>query len=304
MKIYRGKIKLKQKTIKLSFMLMFLLFVSLSFTAVAQGFPYLGATWGTPCTVSNIYEKAAMSDACSNISSLINGRTGWTGYNYYDGSTTSDNVYYFSDTVRSSPYVSFLATFHVGDMYPEIRSGTRHYNYYDSSGDGNGIEDTDLYSHTGSKHYFTFIWTCANGDLFINPITSQLCYGYDDTQNYSGVVGMPYAWTKTTGMQNGYDNPSGSFTYISFENVSKALSDSSEFIYKNYGEFLKCFYHHAIVDHQSINAALDSAMDDMGTWRDSFDDSELYTGYNVWVNGIEYQCKMRVYGNGNMVLPY
>jgi hypothetical protein len=31
---------------------------------------------------------------------------------------------------------------------------------------------------------------------------------------------------------------------------------------------------------------------------------EFNTGYNVWYGGIEWQCKMRVYGNGNMVLPY
>ena len=92
--------------------------------------------------------------------------------------------------------------------------------------------------------------------------------------------------------------------YRGFENVSKQLKVNSQFIYKNYGEFLKCFYYHAVVDHQSINAALDSAMDDMGTWRHYFSDSELYTGYYVYVGGTNYLCKMRVYGNGAMVLPY
>lgn len=240
---------------------------------VAQDSPYVGVTWGSPGTINNDCEERAMADACSNISSLINGRTDWTGYNKYNALTTTSNVYSFSAYIECAWWIYFLATFHVGDMYPAIIDETRHYAYYDYGEDGYGIEDHELYYQTGPKHYFTFIWTCANGDLFINPITSQLCYGYTDTDNNTGKVGMPYAWTKTTGMEyDGYDDPSGTVTYISFENISKQLKDNSQFIYKNYGEFLKCFYYHAVVDHQSINAALDSAMDDMGTWRHYFSD--------------------------------
>jgi hypothetical protein len=266
---------------------------------------YASATWGTPCTVADQYEKDAMSYTCSYVSNLIAGRTGWSSGNYYDSGTYSDNVYSLSDAVRATPTVFLLATFHVGDMYREYRSGTLHYNYYDNSGDNNGIEDSALYPHTGAKHYFTFIWTCANGDLFSNPLNGQLCYGYTDTQNSSGIVGMPYAWTKTTSMnQNGYLSSTGSYTYISFENTSLQLKDCSEFVNYNYGDFVRCFYYHAIVDHQPVSAALDSAISDMGTWRNSFDDSQLYYGYIRNANGIDWQCKMRVYGNGQMVLPY
>jgi len=302
---------MRQKITTIGALLVGLLFLSLSLTAslsliaVAQGYYRVAYTWGTPCTVADTNETTAMSDLCYNISTLIAGRPYWISQNYYNDSTDSAFVYSRSDAIRSSPVVYFLATFHVGDAYREYRSGTLHYNYYDKSGDANGIEDVDLYPHTGAKHYFTFIWTCMNGDLFRNPLNGQFCYGYNDTQNSSGIVGMPYAWTKTTGMsQDGYDDPSGSFTYIGFENISKQLKDSSEFITKNYGDFVKHFYYHAVVEHRTVNLALDHAMDDMGTWRHSFGVSELYTGYNVWHGGIEWQCKMRVYGNGDMVLPY
>jgi hypothetical protein len=73
---------------------------------------------------------------------------------------------------------------------------------------------------------------------------------------------------------------------------------------KNYGDFVNLFYYHAIVEHRTVNLALDHAMADMGTWRESFADSELYTGYNVTYGETEYQCRMRVYGNGDLVLPY
>ena len=86
--------------------------------------------------------------------------------------------------------------------------------------------------------------------------------------------------------------------------MSTQLKVNSEFINYNYGDFVRRFYYHAIVEHRTVNYALDLAMNDMGTWRHTFGASELSTGYSVWHNGIEWECKMRVYGNGNMVLPY
>lgn len=293
-----------RRTRTLSLLLLCLFAVPLSLYAVVQG-AHVGFTWGTPRTVANQYERDAMSYTCAYISSLIAGRAGWVSQNYYDAYTYSGMVYYQSDLVRSNPNVDFLATFHVGDMYPAMISGTRHYAYYGRYAAA-GIIDVDLYPHTGAKHCFTYIWTCANGDLFINPIYGYyLCYGYTDTQNGTGIVGMPLAWTKIFNMcQDGYANPYGSYTYIGFENVSKLLVDNSEFVNYNYGDFVRRFYYHAVVEHCTINYALDLAMRDMGTWRTTFGMSELYTGYTVWYNGTGWKCKMRVYGNGGRVLPY
>lgn len=230
----------------------------------------------------------------------------------------------------------FLATFHVGDMYPKFVDGgywaitgyywdeayqvwipiwewiytgtTRHYAYYGSQGASNGVEDLYLYSHTGWKHKFTFIWTCANGGLIDRDGNGYYdCYGYVDTDHGTGIVGMPYAWTQRTDLSMyGYSNPDYSgYAYIGFENVSKYMSDNSEFQSYNYGDFCRHFYYYALVCHYSINTALNAATVDMLGSGHTFADTSLYQGYWTWDNehGQWWKCYMRVIGDGSMSLP-
>ncbi len=271
---------------------------------------HIGVTWGSTYLVETQFQEPANSDACSYISNLINGRANWAANNFYGASTTEYNVHYTSDAVKNNGNYDILATFHVGHMYPSFVSGTRHYSYYGSQGSTNGIKDWNLYSHTGAKHYFTFIWSCTQADLIdIDDDGDGDVYGFYDYENNSGVVGMPYSWTHTTSMnQNGYASPdAGSYCYISFENTSKPLSDNSEFgDDNNYGDFLKAFYYHAIVNHDSIKTALDHATQDMGiAGKYYFSQTWLYNGYWEYSqqHGMWFFCKMRVFGNGNMVLP-
>jgi hypothetical protein len=312
-----------------------------TFLSPAQA-AHVAVAWGDETTVSNQYERSADSLTTSYIANLVNqGYAGpnWYAANYYGSMTTANNVYQSNLNVKNSPAYDYLTTFHVGDMYPNwLRHGhweqgeywddnyqcwipysyyvidgyTRHYAYYSNEGFGvAGIEDDILYTKTGSKNQFTFIWTCVNADWMSESLqmnaNHELVPGFTINNYYfydsygTGLVGMPAAWTHDFDMSsNGYANPdTGSMCYIGFENTSKGLCDNSEFITSNYGEFVRDFYYYALVEHQTIRYALNHAMDDNGV--SSFGVSWLNQGY--W-DSYGYYCKMRVYGNGNNILPY
>jgi hypothetical protein len=187
----------------------------------------------------------------------------------------------------------------------------RHYAYYADSGEYYGIKDYAMYPHGGPKNYFTMIWTCTTADLFYDtsnpPDGVGDEYGYWDTAHGTGKVGMPYAWTQTTSLdQNGYVNPVNSnYCYIGFENISKMVIDpfESSGTY-NYGDWIRKFYYYAVTMEYSINDALDAATNDMGVGMSTFDatGNDLYHGWQEEKFGVSWNCLMRVYGDGDNVL--
>ncbi len=269
-----------------------------------------------------------MSSLCYDIRNYFEGCSGWVANNFYGPSTTASYVYQCSDAIRGSSSYDYLATFHAGHMFPDfveyghweivgydeygfpiwewIKDGeVRHYAYYGSQGTYDGIEDFALHPHTGAKHYFTMIWTCTNGDLFITP-SSQLNYSYEDTQHGTGIVGMPRAWTQLANLSfYGYDDPwASNFCYIGFENMSKPLTEPFEGseIY-NYADFIRRFYYHALYDIGcTIHLALDRATRDMGVNMYYFNSTgnDLYHGWEQYEPGKgTFKCRMRVIGDGD-----
>lgn len=220
-----------KKTSIISLLFLVLLCLSLS-VSVAHGTYHVGVTWGSQYG-QEAAEWAEHSAVCADVRGYFEGTAGWVANNLYGPSTHDSYVYQCSDSVRTSANYDYLATFHVGHMYPNfveyghyeiigyedygrpivqwfVDGSVRHYAYYGSQGAYNGIEDLYLHSHTGAKHYFTMIWTCTNADLFENPYTQQQCYGYYESSYGTGVVGMPYAWTHTTSLdQTGYGTNPG-----------------------------------------------------------------------------------------------
>jgi hypothetical protein len=163
-----------------------------------------------------------------------------------------------------------------------------------------------MYSHGGAKNYFTMIWTCTNADLWdTNDDGEGDEYGYWETEQGTGRVGMPYAWTKTDSLSiDGYEDPINShFCYIGFENISKPVTEyfqGGDYIYV---DFIRNFYYHAVTEGQSINDALDQAVVDMDVYGvNSLGDSELYNGWDKYEMGQWWKCRMRVFGDGNNVL--
>jgi len=317
-------------------MLLLLLFVTLwvnvnSFPAVANGAYHVGVTWGSQYGQDNSTERAAHGYLCMDIREIFDDEyPTWVANNFYGPDTFASYVYQTSDAVKNSGSYDYLATFHVGHMFPFmfeyghwewdpyygypywVTDGyVRHYAYYANSGEYYGIKDYAMYTHGGAKNYFTMIWTCTNADLFLdtsNPpdgIGDE--YGYWDTEHGTGKVGMPYAWTQTTGLdKNGYVYPQNSdFCYIGFENMSKMViehfEDSPTY---NYADWILKFYHHAVTNQFNINYALTRATRDMNVGLNYFHSSgnDLYWGWEEEALGIDWQCKMRVYGDGGNTL--
>jgi hypothetical protein len=256
----------------------------------------------------------------------------WVAANNYGISTKSSFVYQCSISIQSSGQYDFLATFHIGDFYSNwipyghweceytwdeyeqqwwehwyfVQDGYEgHYCYYSSYNPGTieGIHDYVLYSYTGWKHRFTFMYTCANGGLMdTNNDGNYDCYSY---WGNAGVIGMPLAWTHRNDLSwNGYASPDHTgYCYIGFENISKWACDNGEFYYYNYADFVKSFYHYALGHHYSVSYSLDRAMLDMTGWEYNFGGSWL-NGYWAYDPAHDFWAwsRMRVLGDGTMSL--
>jgi hypothetical protein len=154
-------------------------------------------------------------------------------------------------------------------------------------------------------------------------VSSSNKYGYNVDSSH--IVGMPYAWTGRTDMSlDGYANPSGSYTFIGWENNSPFMIDTPPSGYTStnlsYIFFVYYFYRYALGydnygTHGTINESLDYAA------RMTFGKISGYTDYtfgssvlNVgqWMNNQDFPsfanlwfyCKLRVFGKGNIILPY
>jgi hypothetical protein len=192
-----------------------------------------------------------------------------------------------------------------------------------------------------SKQYFNFIWTCANGGIYWNsenstgtyynitgvfygvnatftppPVNNNTIYGIFDSND--DCVGMPLAWTNTSDMAlNGFSSSSGSYTYIGFEANSPFMGDYLPGTSERTDNFPIAFYYAALgyqdpyYLHWDIDDSLDYASFD--TYGTTFCSTDLYQGYwrHVKINeggedemDLYFYCKMRVFGNGDMELPY
>ncbi|MGB9853891.1 MAG: hypothetical protein ACPLRY_03670 [Candidatus Bathyarchaeales archaeon] len=320
---------MERKTTSLTTAVLLLLFV-VSLPAVVQGM-HVSVNWGCKTVTSDPYEDAARSYTCQYITDIFqNQYPVWAANNLYGPSTKAEYVYLCADLCEDESSYDFVATFHVGDAFRKYVYGgywmivgwvwtpygwwpiyewvvtgpTLHYAYYGWNGASEAVVDRDLYGHPGPKHRFTFIYTCMNGDLIDGDKI-----GFVDTENGTGIVGMPYAWTGTVNLSHdGYANPWGEDCYIGFENISKWLCDNSFGDgSKNYGDFVRRFYVHAGSHHDEISWALDMASYEvLGVY--PFDETWLYNGYDVYVPGDppmggNWFSRMRVFGNGDMVLP-
>ena len=190
-----------------------------------------------------------------------------------------------------------------------------------------------------SKQYFVFIWTCANGGpywydssgnwyniagitypasspFYPPPTNTNTKYGFfDNPYSYPpSAVGMPLAWTGTAGMSiNGYNSPDyGSYCYIGWEAVSPYMVNPTGYDSLQYKWFPYYFYRYALgldngPTHHTMKQSLDYVTSKILGPGYTFGNSKLYNGYWVQVTGDGmtgwWYCRMRVFGNGNIVLP-
>jgi len=170
-------------------------------------------------------------------------------------------------------------------------------------------------------------WNVTGITIFDNSTNSTTVPGYtptnpfdkyeyyeDPTSTPETVVGVPLAWTGTLDMGiDGYADPdSGDYCYTGFENISPFMTNVTGYLGKTYKEFPYYFYMYALGYysngvHQTVKNSLNFAT--VMTHGQSFLDSDLYSGeWKYWdLEGTQndgwWYCRMRIFGNGDMILP-
>jgi hypothetical protein len=219
----------------------------------------------------------------------------------------------------------------VGTTQHTRDNGEFHYLFEDNIGmdlsnpyyyDNNYVYDMDIYDQTTSrKTFFTFISTCmsANYTSYTTPshIPGQTCTVGQGMIN-GNAQGMPYAWTHklvtaspTTNpasgymSSNGYTHPdSGAHCYMGFTFGSAALCQQLDSAYPtvSYYLWLQDFLYYALNLDITINQALDRAS--QNRFNTAFSGTKLYSNFDsIWPGmGSFPNCKLAVYGNGNLRL--
>jgi len=244
---------------------------------------------------------------------------------------------------NASKGVTFVTNWWVGDFHPTpLDPNPAPFGHFWFYGDDDDINDTCIHENANyfvgnpvtSKQKFNFIWTCANGGTYWTdsegnfdnitgvfygvesptnppPTNTNDVYGIFDSND--DCVGMPLAWTNRSDMNlNGYSSSSGSYTYIGFQAISPFMGDYLPGTSERTDNFPMAFYYAALGYHDpyylhwDIDDSLDYASFD--TYGTSFCSTDLEDGYwrPVVVNNQTkyFFCRMRVFGNGDMELPY
>jgi hypothetical protein len=182
-------------------------------------------------------------------------------------------------------------------------NGTNHYTIYGYTNNTyDQIYDTDIYaSIVNHQFYFVFLWTCQCGNEKGGwNATSQQPWG------------MPYAFMGSAVndmSEDGYTNSSDDADrcFISFQHTSMNFYNRTGYSggYQ-YAHFVYEFYQY-LLDGHTVNDAINSAS--INTCGSDFEDCELNTGY-VFTTYFEDRppypdadCRLRIFGDGNMVIP-
>ena len=223
----------------------------------------------------------------------------------YDEAMDYVTIFHYGDWIYSFETADYYWT-PDGYNWHHWTEQVEHYNYYDHYGELVG--DIEIYPQTDQgHHYFVFLWTCVNGEIcgYYDSDWSGYYMGGYLIKYGTGPVGMPFSWMHQAGLSsNGYASPDSSdYCFISFENLSHWLSDPTGYADYTCGNFTAKFYEEALQDGNTINEALDLAATYTFGSEKTFEDTELYTGYNMTNEQGTFWSKMRVWGNGNNMLP-
>jgi hypothetical protein len=242
--------------------------------------------WGNTDT-----QKAVCTSMCQNIKSAFQSNAYFTSIgNNYGPYTTKDMV--LQQANYNQQHYSWNTVFYVGhsaiNQLPSPQTVTVYMNGHPNDPD---LVDNQVYPNTGSgNHYFVFWWSCASANYIgsgsPSPWQLAYCWTHKDSSQLSS---------------DGYNSPSGSACYIGFQYASPALDSVDPFAWANYGAFVSDFYYCAAQSHLSIKASLDASAQYITSnpyW--TLRNLQLYQGY--YYQG--WFCYIKVFGNGNMVIPY
>jgi hypothetical protein len=335
-RLIRAKVKMLTKTGIATCILIIALFSSTFSNSVLA--VNLNVNWGHQKTNPDYDEQQYEQAACIDVNQKFN-KPGWYTYYAYGQSSTSSNL---QTTIGWRQNNDAWATdFWVGDFFGQSIAGGYwvityewqfnwetwqweqveiatfcsdgssiiHYRYYGDQ--GNNVQDGDLESWTEwpySKQHFTFSWTCACANIFPHPDNpSAQTYGWYDYTHSTGAVGMPFAWTARSDLnQDGFNNPdSSNYCYVGFNDTSVPLKEQTSNPGYRYTSYVSFFYEYLIgtgprhTIKQSLNYA--SQLIWYCNWDNQY--CPLSQGYQIWVEGVLQHGKMNVIGNSNMQMP-
>jgi hypothetical protein len=266
--------------------------------------------WGHQKTIPDYEEQQIEQITCQEISNSFQSRSGWNTWNAYGQNSKSSTL---QQTISWRQQNDVWATdFWVGDFFGAYVSGTMHYYFYGDQADH--VLDTNVYSWTNSpysKQQFTFIWTCACGNVFANPFTQSNCYGYfdDNNGNNTGEVGMPLAWTARSDLSiNGYNSPDNSgYCYIGHQGPSLPLKEYTSNPSYTYRSFVTFFYGYLTMGgvQHTVKESLDYASNIIwgGNWQNP--NNPLGYGHYTWdpISQQYVYVWTNVFGDSNLNLP-
>jgi hypothetical protein len=210
------------------------------------------------------------------------------------------------------PIQAFASFLYIG--HNAFQSGD--VNHYGFLGHGKGLQEDSpyidriwdanifwqIYSY---NHHCVFLWVCRSGDEL-----GGYTYPYE-------VNGMPFCWTHgSISSENGFTSPDYSgYSFISFENMSPMISayldpTISSLLHKHW---LVYFYYALLQTGRTVNQALNYASQ-LCDYSSGFAQTKLCQGGDQYFPGssaldppydepIWVYSKMRIYGDGTMIVP-
>jgi len=238
---------------------------------------YLADSWGENTEPSSVYSTTDSTERYYDYSTVFYKGHIWQfeGNNCDDETCDLDHFGIFN-----SDGTEGIADYYIDDEVVEV------------------IEDNDKFAGT---HDFIFIWACGHGD--------ESRVGVFDEDHSSGLLTSWMHLDSDYLSSDGYDSPDDSdHAFISFEWLSiwyKTPCEGDPTF--NYAHWVYYFYKYALEDGYSIKEAIDIA-----TYithdESSYPNSPLDDGF--WLMNyaenppVSQWSKMRVWGDGNHILPH
>ena len=235
----------------------------------------------------------------------------------------SNVLFYLSLLHESHDPIVVVDFDHGGIIYDYSQApGEFHYMFEDDVGTAIGTNESHYWNHENGVYDMDIYPRVDKGQVllaFINTcMSANITWQGNGTY---GALGMPFAWThrivkylysgdfnvENDISNDGYQHPdSGHQVYIGFPFGSASLMQfiPYETGTKQYYRWVNDFFYYALHYDMSVNDALDHASWLM--WEAYFGNSQLWTGFTAYWWNMDPEtapdCKMAVYGNGNVHL--
>ncbi|MBN1785354.1 MAG: hypothetical protein JW815_06425 [Candidatus Bathyarchaeota archaeon] len=290
-------------TIGLMWLLLAFSFTQMIGVAIVNG-NEASIIWAVNHSYPNDYETQATNYTCEVIYDYFddNGAYERLENNYVEATESSA---FYAEVENCEDNYSYATVFYKGHSClpwgPCYEGGSAHYHYRLADNDGfepetNQIWDNWIHDKLNNLvHGFVFLWSCFDDEMG-GVVNFDHAYGFPASFfNRSDLSADAYAYL-------GSDN--SDVCYIGFTNVSKNFVEPTGYgdPEYNYGDFCRTFYGYA-TSSSAYTIRLSLLYSSLITIGCSYSLSDLYQGYNVTINNVDYFSRQVVYGDANEDLP-